>query len=319
MNLADQLKSKTYRFARVDGAFISNIVLQPGGAITGSHSSNESFWDVQDGMLNFRNHRHEITTVFDRVVGSNPYEFIGYFVPRGTSQWYILTEITAQELDLQAIFEQIFGRVYDTFTISKCVELAASFDSALYFTQKMSGATRFRNKFDLLSDAMRRRPADGLVLEFGVYTGSTINRIAEMTDQRVYGFDVFSGLPVDWRPGFLQGAFRLSKLPEVRPNVELVVGLFEETLAPFLERCAGPASFIHVDCDLYSSTKAIFQSLSPRIGEGTIIVFDEYFNYPGWRDHEFKAFQEYIVDSGANYKYISFVDTHQQVAVQIAG
>jgi hypothetical protein len=26
-----------------------------------------------------------------------------------------------------------------------------------------------------------------------------------------------------------------------------------------------------------------------------VIVFDEYFNYPGWRAHEYKAFQEFIV------------------------
>ena len=29
-----------------------------------------------------------------------------------------------------------------------------------------------------------------------------------------------------------------------------------------------------------------------------MIVFDEYFNYPGWRGHEFKAFQEFVAETG---------------------
>jgi hypothetical protein len=29
-----------------------------------------------------------------------------------------------------------------------------------------------------------------------------------------------------------------------------------------------------------------------RLASGSVIVFDEYFNYPGWKVHEFKAFQD---------------------------
>jgi len=46
-------------------------------------------------------------------------------------------------------------------------------------------------------------------------------------------------------------------------------------------------TFIHIDCDLYSST--IFDLWGNKIVEGTILVFDEYFNYPGWLHGEIKT------------------------------
>ena len=47
------------------------------------------------------------------------------------------------------------------------------------------------------------------------------------------------------------------------------------------------------------------------------IVFDEYFNYPDWENGEFKAFQEFISESGLKYNYISYNRNHQQCAVKI--
>jgi hypothetical protein len=44
-------------------------------------------------------------------------------------------------------------------------------------------------------------------------------------------------------------------------------------------------------------------------------VFDEYFNYPGWRQHEYKAWQEFIVANKLNYQYQGFVRREQQVGV----
>ena len=76
-------------------------------------------------------------------------------------------------------------------------------------------------------------------------------------------------------------------------------------------------AFLHVDCDLYSSTKDIFENLGDRVKSGTVIVFDEYMNYPGWKYHEWKAFHEFISSSKLKYQYIGLVPSHQQVAVVI--
>jgi Macrocin-O-methyltransferase (TylF) len=81
----------------------------------------------------------------------------------------------------------------------------------------------------------------------------------------------------------------------------------------------GPVSLLNVDCDLYSSTRTILRYLGHKIVPGTIILFDEYLNYPGWWQHEFKAFQEYIAWSGQTYEYISIIGVHQQAGVRITG
>jgi hypothetical protein len=137
-----------------------------------------------------------------------------------------------------------------------------------------------------------------------------------VANNTVFGFDWFHGLPEAWRAGFPQGAFAGS-VPQVRENVELVQGLFEESLPKFLKAHRGEVGLLHVDCDLYSSTKTIFHYLADRIVPGTIIVFDEYFNYTGWRLHEHKAFQEFVAEHHRTYDYLGLVPHHQQVCVRI--
>ena len=101
--------------------------------------------------------------------------------------------------------------------------------------------------------------------------------------------------------------------------MELVVGLFSETLPEFVENHSASCAYIHVDCDLYSSTKTVFDCLNHKIMTGTIIVFDEYFNYPSWKDNEFKAFQEFVADNAVRYEYIGYVPEYEQAAVRILG
>jgi hypothetical protein len=48
---------------------------------------------------------------------------------------------------------------------------------------------------------------------------------------------------------------------------------------------------------------------------GTVIVFDEYFNYPNWEHHEFKAWQEFVEQHRVQYDYLAYA--RQQVAVRI--
>jgi hypothetical protein len=220
---------------------------------------------------------------------------------------------------LRAIVErEVFGEGCDSFNMDRLTLLAAGLDSATYYDEHMGRAHRAPNAASLLEHAFRQRALDGLALEFGVASGSTINLLAGLTGDVVYGFDSFAGLPEDWRPGFPKGAFA-HPLPPVRPNVELVVGLFEETLPRFVATHPGPAAFIHVDCDLYSSTRTVLAHCEPKIRPGTIIVFDEYFNFHGWRRHEHRAFQEFVAETGRSYEYLGVVPTGQQVAVLVTG
>jgi predicted O-methyltransferase YrrM len=160
---------------------------------------------------------------------------------------------------------------------------------------------------------------EGLIMEFGVFSGTSINHIAErVAPHKVYGFDSFKGLPTRWNT-VRKGYFALPEPPKVRDNVELVVGLFEDKLPEFLSKHSELASLIHVDCDLYSSTKTVLDHLTPRIVPGTIIMFDELLNYGGWKLHEFKAFSEFMDASSLKYEYISSVlgDHPRPVSVRI--
>jgi hypothetical protein len=186
---------------------------------------------------------------------------------------------------------------------------------AKYYCEKMNKAANFDSDLALLKHAVEIRKLDGQILEFGVASGRTINHISSLVKQKVYGFDVFTGLPETWRTGFTAGIFGRQDLPQVNENVELVVGLFEETLEGFLKHNPQQISLLHVDCDLYAGTKTIFDKLGHLIQPGTVIVFDEYFNYPGWNQHEFKAFQEFVEGKKLKYRYDSFVSKHQQVCV----
>jgi hypothetical protein len=48
-----------------------------------------------------------------------------------------------------------------------------------------------------------------------------------------------------------------------------------------------------------------------------VLVFDEFFNFPGWREHEFRAWTEFIVRTGRTCDYLAYISNHQQVAVRL--
>jgi hypothetical protein len=219
------------------------------------------------------------------------------------------------------LFKKLFhryalGRLTDSYDLRLVANFQAAWTSAQYYTNALLHAVHFDSKEDFLVDAVRQCSIQGLYLEFGVATGGTLRIIASTTPEKVYGFDCFSGLPEEWRPGFPKGSFSAT-LPSVPHNVELVVGLFEDTLPEFMKAHQRPISLLHIDCDLYSSTKCIFDCAGDRIIAGTIIVFDEYINYPGWCAHEYRAFQEFVRQHDVKYSYHSLVPSHQQVCVKI--
>ena len=60
-----------------------------------------------------------------------------------------------------------------------------------------------------------------------------------------------------------------------------------------------PLSYLHIDCDLYAGAHDAFTLLSHKIVPGTLIIFDEIINYKLYREHEVKAFWEWLLVCGA--------------------
>jgi len=192
-------------------------------------------------------------------------------------------------------------------------------DTVDFIEAHLLDAPSFSDRWTLMDYALTQvgPPAHGLYCEFGVWEGSSLNFIALRAKTTVFGFDSFQGLPEKWRDQLDKGAFRVAQLPKVRPNVVLVKGWFDKTIPDFLVRRTELASFLHIDCDLYSSTKTVLTLLCNRIQPGCVIVFDEYFNYPGWREGEFKAFNEFVQSNGIQFEYLGYCRYAQQVAVRI--
>ena len=193
--------------------------------------------------------------------------------------------------------------------------------SVAFEREHLASAAHFKGRAQLFRHALDLVASDdGLFLEFGVYKGDSINRLAGLKPGvHWHGFDSFVGLPEAWTMGARAGAFGVGgRLPPVRDNVTLIAGFFEQTLKPFAaEHCGAKVAFLHVDCDLYSATRTILAELGDMLQPGCIIVFDEYFNYTGWQDGEYKAFVEFVAEKKRTFDYIGYVRTGGQVAVRL--
>lgn len=200
------------------------------------------------------------------------------------------------------------------------LQLRARKSSADYVEKNMPDVVIFWHLRGILQYCMTESPDSGLVLEFGVAGGKSINIIADLVGGReVHGFDSFEGLPEDWT-GHLEtrGSFdRKGSLPKVKRNVVLHKGWFSDTIREFKQNHDGPIAFLHIDCDLYISTREVLWQLADRLTVGTVIEFDEYFNYHSWQQHEYRAWQEFVTEHRIKYRYIAITASDGRAAVKI--
>lgn len=56
-----------------------------------------------------------------------------------------------------------------------------------------------------------------------------------------------------------------------------------------------------------------------RIQPGTVICFDEYINYLGWKEGEYRAFSEFLKRTGFGVEYLAYNNRGTQVALRIVG
>lgn len=223
-----------------------------------------------------------------------------------------------------ALQRELLGRYTDVIDTEFTAVRIASEESACYVLENMRAVPNFNTDYDLhrwvaktqLSKKLENR---GLILEFGVATGRTLNQFAYWLPHKiVHGFDGFQGLPEDWTSRMRRGFFARNRLPQVRVNCKLHVGWFDATLPDFVnEQGNRPIQLLHVDCDLYSSTVTVLEALNQNIVPGTVIVFDEYMNYPGWQLDEFRAWKEFVEKYSVTFEYIGRVSRHQQVALRV--
>lgn len=197
-------------------------------------------------------------------------------------------------------------------------------DSASYAISNFSDALIFRTRKELWLHCISRNtflttPGGGVIAEFGVWKGESINFFAKNCPKaKVFGFDSFEGLDEDWvGTTSPKGTFTThGELPKVETNVILIKGLFEDTLPQFVNKNKlGQISLLHMDADTYKPTIFVLNALKNNLMRGTTVIFDEYFGYPNFQSHEFKAWKEFVASEGIQYRYVGF--TEVQVALEI--
>ena len=156
-------------------------------------------------------------------------------------------------------------------------------------------------------------------LEFGVFEGVSMRmwtQLLKSPDSRLDGFDSFEGLPENW------GYFTDKKKFDVQgriprfddPRVQLHKGWFEQTVPPFLKNFKPNTTLVlHLDADLYSSTIYVLRQLRPFMRPGTILIFDEFFD----REHELKAFSEFLTDEHIQVECLAATKALSQAAFRI--
>ena len=159
------------------------------------------------------------------------------------------------------------------------------------------------DKLSILDKSIPHADDKGYWLEFGVHEGETIVHTAGnklgVSDFKIHGFDSFEGLPEDWIENNPKGHFNLdSNIPKHLlnlNNINIVKGWFDESLPKFIKNNnINKVSFLNIDSDLYSSANTVLTLLTPYFKGHCVIYFDEFCNYPGGEDGEYKAFSEFL-------------------------
>lgn len=166
----------------------------------------------------------------------------------------------------------------------------------------------------------------GIACEFGVFQGDSLREIKNWRKGEVFGFDSWIGLPSKWETGATdrehnKGHFACPMPKDLPHKTYLVPGWFKDTIPEWKQKHTDRLAFIHIDCDLYESTKDILNGLNDRISKGTIILFDEIIDfaddwYKNWREGEWKAFNEWLTEYVREVKPIGRTE-HQQAAFMV--
>lgn len=141
----------------------------------------------------------------------------------------------------------------------------------------------------------------GDYFEFGLWRGKTFGYAHRMKrrygrhDVKLWGFDSFQGLPAtEKHPDniWYEGQFACTR-PEfekillsrgIQPSeYELIQGFYSDSLNEDAHRrlSGRKAAVIYIDCDLYDSTIQVLNFIEPYIVNGSIICFDDFYNYKG--------------------------------------
>ena len=143
----------------------------------------------------------------------------------------------------------------------------------------------------------------GNIMEFGVWRGTSTRILRRTLSQckraafggppkKIYACDSFQGLPEKYER-LEPGAFACDP-PRIR-GVRIVKGYFQDSLTPELAAEVKQVALVSLDADLYSSTACALKWLTPLLGTGSLLLFDQFLGENG---AEKRAFDDWTRESG---------------------
>jgi hypothetical protein len=178
---------------------------------------------------------------------------------------------------------------------------------------------RCNDRTELYRELARGLTEPVTYLEFGVFEGASIrewSRLLSHPATVLHGFDSFEGLPENWGTIATRGAFDVSgRIPQIDdPRVKFYKGWFDRVLPGYLQSTPPKQPLVvHLDADIYSSTKYVLNELKPWLIAGTVLIFDEFYD----REHELRALEEFIQETGIRLELLGVTRTLMQVAFRI--
>lgn len=165
----------------------------------------------------------------------------------------------------------------------------------------------------------------GDIVECGVFGGLSLALFAKGATfdpqglhRRIIGIDTFEGLPpateshARWRTGDCASMHAWHPLVRVGDAISIGTtrelfalcalappvlhkGLFADVLPRVVPSEIPSIALLHVDCDLYESTRDALAGVAPALQDGAMLLFDDWFHYKGRPDRgEARAFGEFL-------------------------
>ena len=150
----------------------------------------------------------------------------------------------------------------------------------------------------------------GNIVEFGVASGDSTRTISKTvrrlertqigdSPKKVFACDSFEGMPEKYEN--LDVGYFAGKPPRVR-GVEIVKGYFQTSLTPELAQRVGRVALASLDADLFSSTLCALTWLTPLLGKGSLLLFDEYL---GGENAEKRAHEQWQQATGVHTEEVA--------------
>jgi hypothetical protein len=221
----------------------------------------------------------------------------------------ILNEIASNQIDASSALGAIFK------DINVAGQLVAATEAAAWLHQYADKVPGFARRPELLESIIPRIPADGDLAEFGVFKGAVTRFMRPRFPSRIYhAFDSFHGVPEAMSLSVHQNAFDLGgNIPDLPPGTTVHAGWFEDTIPRWREHFDAPIAWAYIDCDLYESVCAVLEGLTDRIRPGTILSYDDWYNFPNWQQHSLKATREWTDRTGIKLTPIAYTTREHSV------